>query len=92
MYLCVITSFILKLLLSQSFRTMSNLHSSSIIAAAIGATIGVLGAATLLIYQKILEQRQLAMMNDYVENVDRRLDELEAELESVRYVIESGYT
>ena len=64
---------------------MSNLHQSSIIAAAIGATIGVIGAATLLIYQKILEQRQQSMMNDYVENVDRRFAELEAELQSVRY-------
>lgn len=55
------------------------------IAVAIGATIGVLGAATVLIYQKIVEQRQNAMMHDYVENVDRRFAELEAELKNVRY-------
>ncbi|XP_043278285.1 regulator of microtubule dynamics protein 2-like [Venturia canescens] len=63
---------------------MSNLHNSSMIAVAIGATIGVLGAATMLIYQKIVEQRQNAMMNDYVENVDRRFAQLEAELKNVR--------
>ncbi|XP_011642246.1 regulator of microtubule dynamics protein 1-like [Pogonomyrmex barbatus] len=62
---------------------MSQLQTN-LIAAAIGATIGVISAASIFIYQKVLEKQQHAMKNAHLDEVDRRLTELQAELERLR--------
>ncbi|KAL0112736.1 hypothetical protein PUN28_012185 [Cardiocondyla obscurior] len=62
---------------------MSQLQTN-LIAAAIGATIGVISAASIFIYQKVLEKQQHAMKNDHLNEVDRRLTELQTELERLR--------
>ncbi|XP_011871321.1 PREDICTED: regulator of microtubule dynamics protein 1-like [Vollenhovia emeryi] len=62
---------------------MSQLQTN-LIAAAIGATIGVISAASIFIYQKVLEKQQHAMKNEHLDEVDRRLTELQAELERLR--------
>lgn len=63
---------------------MSQLQTN-LIAAAIGATIGVISAASIFIYQKVLEKQQHAMKNAHLDEVDRRLTELQAELERLRW-------
>lgn len=62
---------------------MSQLQTN-LIAAAIGATIGVISAASIFIYQKVLEKQQHAMKNAHLDEVDRRLTELTTELERLR--------
>lgn len=62
---------------------MSQLQTH-LIAAAIGATIGVISAASIFIYQKVLEKQQHAMKNAHLDEVDRRLAELQTELERLR--------
>ena len=62
---------------------MSQLQTH-LIAAAIGATIGVISAASIFIYQKVLEKQQHAMKNAHLDEVDRRLTELQTELERLR--------
>lgn len=62
----------------------SNLHNTSLIAAAIGATVGVISAASVFIYQKVLERRHQRMMYNNLENVNRRIVELQSELENLR--------
>ncbi|XP_011701521.1 PREDICTED: regulator of microtubule dynamics protein 2-like [Wasmannia auropunctata] len=57
---------------------------TNLIAAAIGATIGVISAASIFIYQKVLEKQQRAMKNAHLDEVDRRLTELQTELERLR--------
>lgn len=62
---------------------MSQLQAN-LIAAAIGATIGVISAASIFIYHKILENKQHPMKNANYEELDRRLTELQEELETLR--------
>lgn len=62
---------------------MSQLQNN-LIAAAIGATIGVISAASIFIYQKILENKQRPMMNANYEELNRRLTELQEELDALR--------
>ncbi|XP_015586763.1 regulator of microtubule dynamics protein 1 [Cephus cinctus] len=63
---------------------MSEAQNTVIIAAAIGAAMGVIGAAGLFIYQKVLEKRQSMMMRSNLDNMNQRILELQAELESLR--------
>ncbi|XP_012224815.1 regulator of microtubule dynamics protein 1-like [Linepithema humile] len=63
---------------------MSQQLQTHLIAAAIGATIGVISAASIFIYQKVLEKRQHSMKNAHLDEVDRRLAELQEELERLR--------
>ncbi|XP_012524454.1 regulator of microtubule dynamics protein 1 [Monomorium pharaonis] len=63
---------------------MSSQLQTNLIAAAIGATIGVISAASIFIYQKVLEKQQHAMKNAHLDEVDRRLTELQTELERLR--------
>jgi len=63
---------------------MSQQLQTHLIAAAIGATIGVISAASIFIYQKVLEKRH-SMKNAHLDEVDRRLAELQEELERLRY-------
>lgn len=62
---------------------MSQLQTH-LIAAAIGATIGVISVASVFIYQKILENKQGPMKNASLDEVNRRLMELQTELETLR--------
>lgn len=62
---------------------MSQLQAN-LIAAAIGATIGVISAASIFIYHKILENKQQPMGNANYEDLNRRLTELQKELEALR--------
>ncbi|EZA56809.1 Regulator of microtubule dynamics protein [Ooceraea biroi] len=63
---------------------MSQQLQTHLIAAAIGATIGVISAASIFIYQKVLEKQQHAMKTAHLDEVDRRLAEIQAELERLR--------
>ena len=63
---------------------MSSLHHSSLIAAAVGATIGVISVATVMIYNKIMEQKQHSTMNSNIDRVNRKVSELQAELQELR--------
>lgn len=75
----------------RSTTTMSQLQTQ-LIAAAIGATIGVISAASIFIYQKILENKQRTMKNASLDEVNRRLTELQTELETLRYAeTETGW-
>ena len=69
---------------SSSSNKMSSQLQTNLIAAAIGATIGVISAASIFIYQKVLEKQQHAMKNAHLDEVDRRLTELQTELERLR--------
>ncbi|TGZ54014.1 Uncharacterized protein DBV15_00293 [Temnothorax longispinosus] len=69
---------------SLSSDKMSNQLQTNLIAAAIGATIGVISAASIFIYQKVLEKQQHAGKNAHLDEVDRRLTELQTELERLR--------
>lgn len=70
---------------SFCFSIMNNWQNSTLIAAAIGATVGVISAATAIIYNKILEEKQHSTMSSNIENVNRKVAELKAELETFRY-------
>lgn len=63
---------------------MSNLQNPQVVAVALGATIGVISAASLFIYQKVMEHRERATMMNNLESVNRRVSELQVELESLR--------
>jgi len=63
---------------------MSQQLHTHLIAAAIGATIGVISAASIFIYQKVLEKQQHAMKTAHLDEVDRRLAEIQIELERLR--------
>lgn len=63
---------------------MSQQLQTHLIAAAIGATIGVISAAGIFIFQKVLEKQQHAMKTAHLDEVDRRLAEIQAELERLR--------
>ncbi|KAK0177791.1 hypothetical protein PV328_001802 [Microctonus aethiopoides] len=62
---------------------MSQLHNSQILAVALGATIGVIGAASLFIYQKIMEHKEREQMMDNLESVNRRVSELQIALDNM---------
>lgn len=57
---------------------------TNLIAAAIGATIGFISAASIFIYQKVLEKQQHTMKKAHLDEVDRRLTELQSEMERLR--------
>lgn len=63
---------------------MSTLQNSNLIAAALGATIGVVSVATVFIYHKVMERQQHSMMNKNIDNVSKKVTELQAELEKLR--------
>lgn len=64
---------------------MSQFQNSQMITVALGATIGVLGAASLFIYQKIMEQRERERMSNNLERVNLRVSQLQQELDNLRY-------
>lgn len=65
---------------------MSNIQNSTMVAVAISATVGVITAATLFIYNKIIEEKkQQTAMNNKVDQVNRKVIELQAELNALRY-------
>lgn len=66
---------------------MNQQLQTHLIAAAIGATIGVISAAGIFIYQKVLETQhgmKNSTVRDHLDDVDRRLTELQEELERLR--------
>ncbi|KAL7296348.1 hypothetical protein TKK_0010362 [Trichogramma kaykai] len=63
---------------------MSSLPQSSLIAAAVGATIGVITVAAAMVYNKILERQQHSSMNRNIDKVNRKVAELQSELEELR--------
>lgn len=64
---------------------MSNMQNSTMVAVAISATVGVLTAATLFIYNKILEEKkQHTAMSNKVDQVNRKVLELQAEMNALR--------
>lgn len=65
---------------------MSQFQNTQMITVALGATIGVIGAASLFIYQKIMEHREREQMLNNLENVNRRVSELQEALDNLRYI------
>ncbi|XP_047352730.1 regulator of microtubule dynamics protein 1-like [Vespa velutina] len=63
---------------------MSNLESSTLIAAAIGVTVGVISVAGMFLYQQFIEKRQYKVRNHNLELVNQRIAELQEELEALR--------
>ncbi|XP_058801972.1 regulator of microtubule dynamics protein 1-like [Phymastichus coffea] len=63
---------------------MSTMQNSNLIAAAVGAAIGVISVATVFIYNKVLERQQRAAMKTNIDRVNRKVSELQAELEELR--------
>ncbi|KAJ8672676.1 hypothetical protein QAD02_003936 [Eretmocerus hayati] len=63
---------------------MSSLQNSNLIAAAVGATIGVISVATVFIYHKIMERQQHTTMNKNIDRVSNKVVELQAQLEELR--------
>ncbi|XP_063983153.1 regulator of microtubule dynamics protein 2-like isoform X2 [Diachasmimorpha longicaudata] len=63
---------------------MSNLQNPHVVAIALGATIGVISAASLFIYQKVIEHNERTTMLNNLESVNRRVSELQVELETLR--------
>ncbi|XP_034936500.1 regulator of microtubule dynamics protein 1-like [Chelonus insularis] len=63
---------------------MSQFQSTQMITVALGATIGVIGAASLFIYQKIMEHREREQLLDNIESVNKRVSELQIALENLR--------
>ncbi|KZC07339.1 PREDICTED: regulator of microtubule dynamics protein 1-like [Dufourea novaeangliae] len=63
---------------------MNNLHNSSLIAAAIGVTVGVVSAAGIFLYHKILENQQHTTAVSNLNSANKRIAELQAELEALR--------
>ncbi|XP_057338711.1 regulator of microtubule dynamics protein 1-like [Microplitis mediator] len=63
---------------------MSQFQNTQMITVALGATIGVIGAASLFIYQKIMEHREREQMLNNLENVNRRVSELQEALDNLR--------
>ncbi|OXU30880.1 hypothetical protein TSAR_002601 [Trichomalopsis sarcophagae] len=63
---------------------MSTMQNSNLIAAAVGATIGVISVATVFIYNRVMERQQHSAMNSNIDRVNRKVAELKAELEELR--------
>ena len=54
------------------------------IAAAIGVTVGVISAASIFIYRKILANQQYSTTISDLDAANKRIDELQTELEALR--------
>lgn len=63
---------------------MSNLESSTLIAAAIGVTAGVISVAGMFLYQQFLEKRQYKVQSHNLEIVNQRISDLQAELDALK--------
>ena len=64
---------------------MSTIQNTNLIAAAIGATIGVISVATAFIYNKVMERQQHSTLHNNIDRVNRKVAELQAELDELRY-------
>ncbi|XP_011501077.1 PREDICTED: regulator of microtubule dynamics protein 1-like [Ceratosolen solmsi marchali] len=62
---------------------MSTLQNSNLIAAVIGATIGVISVA-MFIYNRVMENQQHSNMSNNIDNVNRKVLALQAELDELR--------
>lgn len=63
---------------------MNSMQNSNVIAAAVGATIGVVSVAAVFIYHKVMEKQQQAQMTNNIDRVNRKVVELQAELAELR--------
>lgn len=63
---------------------MSSFQNSNVIAAAVGATIGVVSVAAVFIYHKVMERQQHSAMNNNIDRMNRKVSELQAEMETLR--------
>ena len=57
---------------------------NNLIAAAIGVTVGVISAASIFIYRKILANQQYSTTISDLDAANKRIDELQTELEALR--------
>ncbi|XP_076749286.1 regulator of microtubule dynamics protein 1 [Xylocopa sonorina] len=57
---------------------------NNLIAAAIGVTVGVISAASIFIYRKILANQQYSTTISELDAANKRIDELQSELEALR--------
>lgn len=57
---------------------------NNLIAAAIGVTVGVLSAASIFIYRKILANQQYGTTISDIDTANKRINELMSELEALR--------
>lgn len=57
---------------------------NNLIVAAIGVTVGVIGAASIFIYRKILANSQYSTTVNDLDAANKRIDELQTELEALR--------
>lgn len=58
--------------------------NNNLIAAAIGVTVGVISAVSIFIYRKILANQQYSTTISDLNTANKRIDELQAELEALR--------
>lgn len=63
---------------------MNHLQNSNLIAAAIGVTVGVISAAGIFIYHKILENQQHTTTVTNLDAANKKIIELQKELEALR--------
>lgn len=63
---------------------MNHLQNSHLLAAAVGVTVGVITAAGICLYHKILENQQHATTNINLEAVNKKIAELQAEVDAIR--------
>lgn len=63
---------------------MSRVENSHIVAAAIGAAIGVLSAAGIFMYTKLMESKQQSMIHSHLNTTNVKIAEMETELETLR--------
>lgn len=63
---------------------MNPLQNNNFIAAAIGVTVGVISAAGIFIYHKILENQQHTTTVTNLDAANKKIIELQAELEALR--------
>lgn len=64
---------------------MNHVQNSNLVAAAIGLAVGVVGAATIFIYQKIMEnQNHRTSTNISLEAVNKKVATLQAEIDALR--------
>lgn len=57
---------------------------NNLIAAAIGVTVGVISAASIFIYRKILANQQYSTTTSDLDAANKKIDELQSELEALR--------
>ncbi|KAK2585789.1 hypothetical protein KPH14_010394 [Odynerus spinipes] len=82
--IAIVSTFVKINLQIIKLKKMSNLQSSTLIAAAIGVTVGFISVAGMFLYQQFLEKRQYRVRNHNLEIVNQRLSEVQAELEALR--------